>query len=125
MAIKDKNGDLHDPKNGQYVCKAISDQIKADSLNPIFGEPMRYIKAVRGRLPEGTLTKQEWAQWYESIYHIRAGFYVPQGRDGFLIQIGNKVVVTKGTFEKPKAVYCLVFNNSEIADLFIALTKEN
>ena len=118
MAIKDRNGDLHDTNNGQYVSKnkAISDRIKADALSPIFGEHTKYVKAVNGRLPDGTLTKQEWAQWYSAIGDIKLGFYAPKCKKGFLIQIGKKIVITSGGFLNPKAVSCYVFGSEEEAN---------
>ena len=66
------------------------------------------------------LTRQEWARWYDRIYEIERGYFVPRrlGRKK-LIQLGNKIVVTGGTYVKPKALKIIVLLNEEDADDFI------
>lgn len=60
------------------------------------------------------LTQKEFASWYQKIGEIKRGGYVDKMSNGNkLIPIGNKIVVTAGTYEKPKAKMVFEFESEE------------
>lgn len=65
------------------------------------------------------LTNKEWSQWYTAIGWIKSGLYVPKSKGKWYIQVGNKIVVTSGTYSDPVAEYVFEFETVEKADEFI------
>ncbi len=65
-----------------------------------------------------SLSKREWAIWYQAIGDIQLGSKVPILNGCKCISVDNKIVLTGGTYERPfvKAVY--EFDTSEEADEF-------
>lgn len=61
-----------------------------------------------------SLSKKEFAVWYQKIGEIKRGGHVDTMSNGDkLIPIGNKIVVTSGTYEKPKSKIVFEFKNEE------------
>ena len=149
MATKDRLGNLHDEKNGQFTSKestsksnnfkirkekfkAIFDKIKDNrekdnSLLDEFNEDIKessskiVIKSdpVTKRLPENALTKKEWAQWYHAVGEIKRGMKYPTYSKGVMIQIDKKIVLTEATYLKPIAKECTSFNSTEELDDYV------
>jgi hypothetical protein len=65
------------------------------------------------------LTNKEWSQWYTAIGWIKSGLYVPKIRGKWYIQIGNKIVITQGTYSNPVALELIEFENEYEADAYI------
>ena len=103
MAKKDAQGNLHDDINGRFTSKngtAALEKKYNDDLAPV--------------KKSETLTKKEFAVWYKKLGEIKRGGYVDKMSNGNkLIPIGNKIVVTSGTYEKPKAKMVFEFENEE------------
>ena len=60
------------------------------------------------------LSNREWAMFYAKLGEIERGGYVDLTSDGNqLIKIGNKVVVTAGTYEEPKVLQVVTFDSEE------------
>ena len=67
-----------------------------------------------------TLSKKEFAVWYQKIGEIKRGGYVDKMSNGDkLIPIDNKIVITSGTYDKPKLNRVLNFPSEE--DMFEGL----
>ena len=143
MATEDRNGDLHDEKNGQYTSKrgasSSESSKKRKKIRTVLASGMylpldRYgalddiqldrmlkelnpsvVFASNGVLPKEALENKEWAEWYSCVADIKSGLYMPKDKKGFLIQIEKKIVVTRGNCSKPKAVACLSFESKEHA----------
>lgn len=113
MAIKDKNGCYHDEKNGQFVSKTNNSSSSYIQISP------------KMMLDFSSVTKREWAMWYHAIGEIKRGIKYPMTKNGYLIQINNKVFVTSGTYEKPQLEKILQFCDSSDADLFIERIYKN
>lgn len=68
----------------------------------------------RKKTRKASLSKKEFAVWYQKIGEIKRGGHVDTMSNGYkLIPIGNKIVVTSGTYEKPKAKGVLVFPSED------------
>ncbi|MBP3495506.1 MAG: hypothetical protein J6K52_04795 [Clostridia bacterium] len=117
MAIKDKQGNLHSEKNGQFVSKN-GESSRQKIGNSKLAEALT-IYSARKRAPNVSLSKQEWALWYKAIGEIKRGMYVPTKSGKKLIEINNKIVVTSGTYVKPYAEYVLEFDNWEDVEEFL------
>ena len=65
------------------------------------------------------LTNKEWSQWYTAIGWIKSGLYVPKSKGKWYIQVGNKIVITSGTYSNPIAEHVFEFETVEKADEFI------
>ena len=63
--------------------------------------------------------------WYEAIGEIERGMYCPMCKGKKYIQIGNKIIVTSGTYRKPKADMVLEFSDNEKTDEFIERLVKN
>ena len=61
-----------------------------------------------------TLSKKEFAVWYQKIGEIKRGGYVDKMSNGDkLVAIDNKIAVTTGSYEKPKLKMVLEFKSEE------------
>lgn len=65
------------------------------------------------------LSKKEWAQWYKAIGDIKRGMYVHRKNGKKYIIIGNKIVITSGTYESPKAEKVIEFDSWEKIEEFL------
>lgn len=73
----------------------------------------RFASGVRGG-NKTTLTKQEFAQWYDKLGEIKRGGFVDKRKNGdTYIKIGNKIAVTGGSYEKPILRRVFEFHNEE------------
>ena len=81
------------------------------------------------------LTKKEWALWYKTIGEIKNGAYVGKMSNGnklIRIEYYDKandkgvfsIVITGGTFERPKAIQRLNFLNDEELDRALDRLKD-
>lgn len=67
----------------------------------------------------GTLTKMEWALWFKAVAETKKlGYWAEETLNGnaiLRIETENsfKIVITGGTFEKPKAKFVYTFINSD------------
>ena len=71
-------------------------------------------------ISQSRITRKEWAQWYQAIGEIKRGMYYPKTGSGYLIQIGNKIFITNGTYSAPKLIKAVAFANAQAADRYIA-----
>ena len=75
------------------------------------------------------MTSQEWAIWYQSVAeNKKLGYWVEEMPNGdALLKVENKgnhkLVITGGTFEKPKAKAVFEFDNSDDLIDFIEKLK--
>lgn len=72
-----------------------------------------------------SVTKREWAQWYHAIGEIKRGMWYPVVSNCHIVQIGNKVFFTGGTYEKPKLKKVLEFKSKELAHDFMERIMRN
>lgn len=121
MPKKDANGALHSDKDGKFVSKGNGAEVKAtlDRISNIGGkrtglpEDVNEEKNSKDETEFSTdkITKQEWAMWYHSIGEIKRGMWCPKSKEGYLIEVGNKIFVTTGTYTKPKAKKVIFFKS--------------
>ncbi len=69
--------------------------------------------------PNTSMSRKDWRAWYDAIGEIKRGMYVPKKNDKKYIPIGNKIVITTGTYREPIAEKVLEFPSAELADSFI------
>ena len=72
-----------------------------------------------------SVTKKEWAQWYHAIGEIKRGMWYPVASDCHIVQIGNKIFFTSGTYEKPKLKKVLEFKSKDLALDFMERIMRN
>lgn len=65
------------------------------------------------------MSRKDWRAWYDAIEEIKRGMYVPKKNGKKHIPIGNKIVITTGTYGEPIAEKVLEFPSAELADSFI------
>ena len=71
-----------------------------------------------------TLTQKEWAIWYKFLGDERHGDYVFTCDGKKYIQIGNKIIISSGTFKKPKVEYVLAYENeAEATEEYMLIRK--
>ena len=106
MAKKKGAGDkpqTFDESNGRYTKE--SKRAEAERI---------YDTTISTQKAKNTLTKQEFAIWYQKIGEIKRGFNVARNKNGeMLIPIGNKIVITSGTYENPIARRVFLFASDE------------
>lgn len=67
-----------------------------------------------------TVSKQEWALWYKAIGDIERGERYETTNDGkTYIQINNKIFITSGTYNMPKAEQIIEYTSVDEANRII------
>lgn len=123
MATKDAQGNLHDDNNGRFTNKqggyqeSVNDRIKWAKENGV-ELPLNADGTVDDlklqEIQRRSLSKKEFAIWYQKLGEIKRGGHVDTMSNGDkLIPIGNKIVITSGSYVKPKVKMCLEFPNEE------------
>ncbi len=123
MATKDAQGNLHDDNNGRFTNKQgvyqerVNDRIKWAKENGV-ELPLNADGTVDDlklqKLKRSSLSKKEFAVWYQKLGEIKRGGHVDtMSNSDKLIPIGNKIVVTSGTYEDPKAKIVFEFESEE------------
>ena len=81
------------------------------------------------KVDKKSLTSQEWALWYKAVSENKAlGYWAEKLSDGTAIlkvENGNnhKLIITSGTFEKPKANAVCSFKNANEMNDYIEVLK--
>ena len=81
------------------------------------------------KVDKKSLTSQEWALWYKAVAENKAqGYWAEELSDGTAIlkvENGNnhKLIITSGTFEKPKANAVYSFKNADEMNDYIEVLK--
>ena len=79
---------------------------------------------------KSSLTSQEWALWYKAVAeNKKLGYWAEELPNGdAILRVENndshKLVITSGTFDKPKAKTIFEFDNSDDLIDFIEKLKE-
>lgn len=82
------------------------------------------------KVKSSDMTKQEWALWYKAVAdNKKLGYWAEELPNGdALLRVetnsSSKLVVTSGTFERPKAKTIFEFDNADDLIYFIAKLKE-
>ena len=116
MAKEDKDGRLHSEKDGKFVSKNKPEKEQTRNEKIVKFATLYRAKRISKDI---VLTKKEWAMWYNAIGEIKRGMYCPICRGKKYIQIGNKIIVTSGTYTKPNADAVLEFSDNEKINVFI------
>ena len=99
------------PENAEQSIRA-KEQTKRKELEKKFEDDLA--NTANPEKKKVNLTQKEFASWYQKIGEIKRGGYVDKMSNGNkLIPIGNKIVVTAGTYEKPKAKMVFEFESEE------------
>ena len=70
------------------------------------------------------LSRSEWAQWYVKLGEIERGGYVDKMSNGDkLIKVDKKLIISSGTYEKPKVLKVLSFETEELLFQFLKWRK--
>ncbi len=82
------------------------------------------------KINKNTLSSQEWALWYKAVAENKAlGYWAEELDNGnALLKVENKnshkLIITGGTFEKPKAIAIYSFSNVDKMNDFIKELKK-
>ena len=73
-------------------------------------------KFVEKGVSRDALTSSEWRQYYDKFGEIRLGYHVTRLNGGkYAFVIGNKLIISAGTYEQPICVIVQTFDNEQIA----------
>ena len=121
MVIRDAQGNLHDDNNGRFTSKSGTSD-KMSELERKYNDDLPIT-------PKNDLSKQEWALWYKAVAENKAlGYWAQELGDGTaVLKVENdnahKIVITSGTFEKPKANAVYSFSSSDELNDYIEVLK--
>ena len=125
MATKDVQGNWHDDKNGRFTKMSTAALKKRQTI-----ELEKKYNDDFSLKSNSNLSKQEWALWYKAVAENKAlGYWSEELGDGTaVLKIENdnahKIVITSGTFEKPKANAVYSFSSSDELNDAIERLKE-
>lgn len=71
------------------------------------------------------ISRREFAIWYQKIGEIQNGIIFHKNKNGdAYIPVDNKIIITSGTYEKPKIEKILVFNSENELYMFLRLEEQ-
>ena len=114
----------HDGKSCPYD-KITSEELSELETQEIEDTP----KYEEKKVDKKSLTSQEWALWYKAVAENKAlGYWAEELSDGTAIlkvENGNnhKLIITSGSFEKPKANAVYSFKNANEMNDYIEVLK--
>ena len=89
----------------------------------------KYNSELPGKPNKEQLTQQEWALWYKAVAENKAlGYWAEELDNGnALLKVENKnshkLIITGGTFEKPKAIKIYSFSSADEMNDYIEVLK--
>lgn len=103
---KDKSGHFTSEENSGGECVHTGKVYRQNTSYEELTNPSKNAKI--------NLSTKEWAQFYVKLGEIERGGYVDVTTNGEkLIQIGNKLVISSGTYEEPSVERVFEFPNEE------------
>lgn len=112
---RDKDGKFTDGNGGN---KSETEK-RAELVKKYSSEPERDLREENFVSTVNTMSSQEWALWYKAVgENEKLGYWAEELPNGdAMLKVENnglhKLVITGGTFEKPKAKAIYSFKNSD------------